>query len=236
MGKGGNIAALVERISIRLPHTITAASQQTKELLASIHGRVERVGLVASGIDTKLINKVKPASVNCDVLYVGRLVKDKNIDVLIRAIGEVVNKNPDIQCLIVGKGVEKPKLVHLVARLGLKERVSFMETLEEAADVFAYMKAAKVFCLPSIREGFGIASLEALGCGTPVITTNSSANAARYLIQDGQNGSIVSLAPDALAEAILHWVHQSQNPDIAVKVAEHDWDRLAQKQAEVYTT
>lgn len=235
MGKSGNIAALVESISIRLPHTITAASQQTKELLASVHGRIERVGLVASGIDTILIDRVKPAQVNCDVLYVGRLVKDKNVNVLIRAMSDIVVKKPDAQCIIVGKGIEKPKLERLTARLHLQQNIIFIEPLAEAADVFAYMKAAKVFCSPSIREGFGITSLEALGCGTPVITINTPTNAARHLIQDGQNGSVVSLVPAALAEAVLYWVNQTQRQNIASNVAEHDWDKLAQKQAEVYT-
>lgn len=235
MGKSGVVAALIERISIRLPHTITAASPQTKELLASIHGRVERVGLVASGIDTELISKVAPAPINCDVLYVGRLVKDKNVDMLLRAMEAVVKERPETQCFIVGQGVEKPKLVRLAAKLHLQDNVTFVEPLAEAADVFAYMKAAKVFCSPSVREGFGITSLEALGCGTPVITTDSPANAARHLIQDGQNGSVIPLASKVLASTILYWVSQRQHQNIGFTVAEHDWDKLAQKQAEVYT-
>lgn len=235
MGRSGSIAAAIERISIRLPHTIIAASQQTKEQLASIHGRVRRVGLVASGIDTHLMSSVRAADIHCDVLYVGRLVKDKNVDVLIRAMSYVTKKDPSARCIIVGKGIEKPFLERLIKRYGLGKNVTLIEPLGEAADVYAYMKAAKVFCSPSVREGFGITSLEALGCGTPVITVDSPANAARHLIQDGQNGSIVPLSPTAAARAIEHWTHQAKKPDIAAQVAEHDWDRLAQKQAEVYT-
>jgi len=234
MGSGGVVAALIERISIRLPHTITAASAQTKELLASIHGRVERVGLVASGIDVGLIATVQPASVDCDVLYVGRLVKDKNVALLIQAISKIAKNNSRIRCVIIGKGEEKTRLECQVQRLKLQKNVTLVAPLDDAADVYAYMKAAKVFCSASIREGFGIVSLEALGCGTPVITIDSPANAARQLIQDGQNGSIVPLTSAALARAIEYWMRQAQKPDIAGDVAEHDWDRLAQKQAEVY--
>lgn len=236
MGRSGNIAAMIERVSIRLPHTITAASQQTKDLLASIHGRVERVGLVASGIDTRLIANVQPADIRCDVLYVGRLVKDKNVDVLIRAVGFIAKKDPETRCVVIGKGIEKPFLERLVKRHGLQKNVAFIEPLSEAVDVYAYMKAAKVFCSPSVREGFGITSLEALGCGTPVITIDSPANAARYLIQDGQNGSIIPLSPTVAARAIEYWAHRAEKPEIAAYATEHDWDRLAQKQAEVYTT
>ena len=234
MGRSGHIAAMIERISIRLPHTIIAASSQTKELLATVHGRAERVGLVASGIDIGLIDSVQPAKIDCDVLYVGRLVKDKNVKLLVESIGEVAKQKEDISCVIVGKGIEKTRLKRLVSRRGLQKNVTFVEPLAESADVYSYMKAAKVFCLPSLREGFGIVALEAMGCGTPVITTDSPMNAARHLIQDGQNGSTVSLSKDALAEAIMYWIYAADNKDIATAVAEYDWDNIARRQAETY--
>lgn len=234
MGRSGSIAAFIERLSIRLPHSITAASTQTKELLASIHGRVSRVEIVASGIDTALINKVQAAQVRCDVLYVGRLVKDKNVDKLLMAIDILAKQNPEIQCMIIGKGPEEARLRRMVARRHLEDNVVFLKPFPNAADVYAYMKAAKVFCSPSVREGFGIVSLEALGCGTPVITIDSPGNAARHLVQDGRNGSIVALSPAALAEAIHYWISVTQMPDIAAQVADADWHQLAQKQAEVY--
>lgn len=235
MGQSGIVAALIERISIHLPHTITAASAQTKELLASVHGRVERVGLVASGIDIDLMKSIKPANIRCDVLYVGRLVKDKNVDVLIDAIGVMFKQDPQVSCSIIGKGIEKPRLVRQVAKLGLQKNITFIESVADAADVYAYMKAAKVFCSASTREGFGIVSLEALSCGTPVVTIDTAANAARHLIQDGQNGSIVSLSPAALASSMANWIKQVQKPNIADQVTEYDWNHLAQKQAEVYS-
>jgi len=112
--------------------------------------------------------------------------------------------------------------------------VGFLEELASTADVYAHMKAAKVFCSPSVREGFGITTLEALGCGTPVITADSPGNAARHLIQDGHNGSVVELTPSAIAGAILCWISLSEKPDIAILTTAYDWDQLAKKQAEVY--
>lgn len=234
MGRSGAIASHIERISIRLPHTITAASLHTKELLASIHGRVERVGLVASGIDVDMMKTVKPAKVRCDVLYVGRLVKDKNVGQLIKAVARIAKNDAMVRCIIIGQGPEKARLQRLVSRLNLQENISFLKPLDEAAEVYAYMKAAKVFCSPSVREGFGIVSLEALGCGTPVVTVDTPGNATRHLIADGQNGSIVRLAPSPLAKAILQWMSVSQKPDIASRMVDYDWHQLAKKQAEVY--
>ena len=235
MGSKGVIASLIERLSIRLPYRITAASLHTKHLLATIHGRVNRVEIVASGIDTSLLHSVQSAPERVDVLYVGRLVKDKNVDKLIAAVGILAATNPEVRCLIIGQGIEKQRLQQQVVKSKLEENVQLMDPLPEETDLYAYMKAAKVFCSPSVREGFGIVSLEALGCGTPVITIDSPANAARQLIQNGQNGSLVSLEPRAIADAILHWMSLDQRPDIAVQAAGYDWRHLAEKQAEVYT-
>ena len=235
MGIGGLVASFIEDISIRLPHRITAASAHTKELLATIHGRAERVELVASGIDTSLLRRVQSAAVDCDVLYVGRLVKDKHVDKLIQAIDLTRQLRPEVHCLIIGQGLERSRLEQEVTQQNLEKNITFLDPLPEAADVYAYMKAAKVFCSPSVREGFGITTLEALGCGTPVITIDSPANAAQHLITDGQNGSIVPLTPVALSEAILHWISARPELDIASQVAEQDWSQLAKKQAEVYT-
>jgi glycosyltransferase involved in cell wall biosynthesis len=236
MGPSGLIAALIERISIRLPHTITAASAHTKEQLAAVHGRAERVGLVASGIDMNLIHNVPSSHRACDVLYVGRLVKDKNVRMLIRAVHCMARKDPDVRCIIVGQGIEKPYLERLVWQLKLEPNVEFLDPLPDAKDVYALMKAAKVFCIPSTREGFSLVTLEALGCGTPVVTVDVPTNAARRLVQDGVTGSVVPCTDDALVKAITHWTSLPHKPNVAAEVAEYDWHNLAEKQIEVYTS
>ncbi len=236
MGPGAIMASLIERLSIRLPHTITTSSAHTKELLASVHKRVKRVGLVAPGIDIGLISRVEPAKTVCDVLYAGRLVKDKNIDQLIRAVGILAVPDPAVKCLIIGQGPEKTYLRRLVKSLGLEQNVTIRAPFAKATDVYANMKAAKAFCIPSTREGFSIVTLEALGCGTPVVTVNSPANAARHLVQEGATGSIVPCTPEDLAAALTFWMTVPEKPDTATQVAEYDWSRLVKKQIEVYTS
>jgi glycosyltransferase involved in cell wall biosynthesis len=234
MGRSGFIAAGIERFSTKLPYRISAASAQTTRQLATYHHRKKRVELIANGIDTKLLNRVEPANVDCDVLYVGRLVKGKNVDVLIRAMEVVAKQNPDIRCIIVGHGVEKTNLEKLVSKLKLTEHVTIMDPLPEATEVYAYMKRAKVYVLPSIREGFGIVALEALGCGTPVITVDAPANAAKDLIEDDVTGSVVALNPQAIAKAIERWISVEPKHAIAKEVSDYAWEKIATKQAEVY--
>lgn len=236
MGRAGLVASLIERASIRLPHHISSASPHTTELLADHHRRRKRVSTVPCGIDTSLIDSIQPAKVRCDVLFTGRLVKDKNVALLVRAIAVLARDNPQIRCIIVGHGVERKRLGKLIEKLGLQRQVSLLEPLPQASDVYAYMKAAKVFCLPSNREGFGIVALEALACNTPVVTSNASANGAKSLIDDGQNGSVVDAKPSAIAQALAYWIEQAdaEARDLASQVVDYDWDNVIQKQLEVY--
>jgi glycosyltransferase involved in cell wall biosynthesis len=236
MGRSGHIAAAIERFSTKLPYRISAASAQTTRQLAAYHHRTKRVEFIANGIDTKLLNRVKPADVNCDVLYVGRLVKDKNVAVLIQAIAIAVKDNPKLRCVVVGHGVEKANLEKLVVRLKLTKHVAIMNPLAEAKDVYAYMKRAEVFVLPSVREGFGIVALEALGCGTPVITIDAPANAAKDLIEDGVTGSVVKLNARAIARAIENWTNTGSDLPIAEHVAGYAWDKIAARQVEAYAS
>lgn len=234
MRRGGIIASIIERMCTYLPHCITAASAQTKESLATIHGRDQRVALVASGINVAEVSSAPSATLNIDVLYVGRLVKDKHVDMLVEAVNLIAKQKPGVNVVIIGQGPERKALEERVAHYDLQKNITFLEPLPEARAIYAYMKAARVFCLPSVREGFGIVALEALGCGTPVVTVDSPGNAARHLIQPGQNGSVVPLTPDAIAEALVQWISTAQKPGIAAQAAANDWQQLAQQQAEVY--
>lgn len=232
MGGMGRLAALVERASTVLPYRITAASEQTKRLLALNDGRRKRVDVVASGVDTALLWQVKPVREKVDVLYTGRLVRDKNVAVLIRAMAIVAKRRPGARCVIIGHGIELANLRRLVRKLRLEDTIIFMEPLADARDVYRYMKRAKVFVLPSIREGFGIVALEALGCGTPVVTVDLPANAARELVADGKTGSVVDLDAEQIAAAIMRWITVSGK--LAGDRLADDWQDLAEKQLRLY--
>jgi glycosyltransferase involved in cell wall biosynthesis len=236
MGKPGFIAFIIERLSTKLPDYITAASVQTRELLDVYHHRSKNVSLVTSGIAVKELGMIHPAAIKCDVLYFGRLVKDKNVDKLIRAINDLRPSRPNVQCLIVGHGVEKKRLQNLINKLDLQGNVELVDPLPDARDVYAYMKAARVFCLPSVREGFGIVALEALGCNTPVITIDAPANAARHLVDEGKTGSVVALKSNEIARAIDYWLTRERKRSISPRVAHYDWSKLARQQAQVYAT
>ncbi len=140
-----------------------------------------------------------PSGPSSDVLFAGRLLANKNVDILIRSISSVREHLPDIRCLIVGEGPEREALVALVRDLDLESNVTFLDFV---ADLYGLMKSSKVFVLPSVREGFGLVVVEANACGLPVITTRHRNNAARTLIIEGENGFLTDPEEQELAEKI----------------------------------
>ncbi|MCH9019259.1 MAG: glycosyltransferase family 4 protein, partial [Proteobacteria bacterium] len=77
--------------------------------------------------------------------------------------------------------------------------VRFLGSVESEKEVWSLMKASAVFATPSIREGFGLAALEALACGLPVVTADHRDNAIPEFVTPGVNGLVVT--PDAAAFA-----------------------------------
>jgi glycosyltransferase involved in cell wall biosynthesis len=234
MGASGTIASFIENICIKLPYAITAASAQTKSHLSEYHHRTKRIALVASGIDLNAMRAIKPRMSTYDALYVGRLVKDKNIDKLVEAMSLVVKDKPNATCVIIGKGIEKPRIERLITRLKLDKNITLLDPIADAYEVYVYMKSSKVFVVPSVREGFGIVSLEALACDTPVITVDSPANAGRLLITNKHMGSIVPLDITSIAAAIQTWSAKKTKEPISQFVAGYDWNALTDAQEKVY--
>jgi glycosyltransferase involved in cell wall biosynthesis len=235
MGKMGVIASAIENICIRLPFRITAASEHTKQHLQK---KIDpnRIRVVTSGLDLGVINSVKASNQKHDVVSICRLVKDKNIDILVRSIAFAKKKRPKISCLIIGMGPEKTKLIRLTKQLKLEKNIEFIDSVPENSELYSKIKSSNVFCLPSTREGFGIVVLEALGCGVPVITTDASTNASKQFIENGINGSVTRLDRGLLANHILFWIkyRMTKRGNKIINLAEYDWDFLAKKQFEVY--
>ncbi len=127
------------------------------------------------------------------VLFVGRLVYYKGIDVLLRAMQGV-----DADLVLVGAGPLEAELRGLAAETGIADRVYFLPPLEDEA-LHGWYQAADVFCLPSVArsEAFGLVQIEAHAAGTPVVST-ALPTGVPFANLDGQTGLIVPPG-DALA-------------------------------------
>jgi glycosyltransferase involved in cell wall biosynthesis len=132
------------------------------------------------------------------ILYVGRLEKRKNVDILIKAFAQI--KRDDVCLLIIGDGESRPYLEKLCKQLELRN-VYFLGRIERDK-LPPYYRLCTVFVYPTAREPWGLAINEAMQFGKPVIATPRVA-ATHDLIKQGINGFIVPENDfQALAKAI----------------------------------
>lgn len=103
----------------------------------------------------------------CMILSVGELQTRKNHEVMIRAVAKL--NDPKVRYLICGRGVLLDKLKTLSRELGIEDRVCFLGYRKDIPEI---MRAADIYAHPSKREGLGLASLEAMACGLPLVTSN----------------------------------------------------------------
>jgi glycosyltransferase involved in cell wall biosynthesis len=201
---------------------VIAVSEATKEQLACLK---EDIALVPNGVDIAFIDSVAPAEIAADALFVGRLIREKNVDLLIRALPA------DATLCIIGDGPEKESLVQLAK--DVNATVQFVRTLSYT-DLISVMKAANSLVLPSAREGFGIVALEALACGTPVITTNVERNAARALITQGKNGFLVAPTEGEIRSALSAIDKNRMYHAAKASAVPFDWNTLSNKLRTIY--
>lgn len=235
MGKLGNVAYFIEWLSARMPDKIIAVSEHTKRKLQKDLKIKKKISVVTNGIDLNNIKNVKPSQQKSDVIFAGRLLSHKNVDLLISAIHLLKDRYPNIRCVIVGKGPEEKKLKKLVYSLKLQHNIIFYDFLENHNDLYAFMKSSKVFAFPSTREGFGIVALEANASGIPVITIDHKDNATKDIIKNGQNGGKIKLSEKELATTIFNYLSQGKNTQTPSEhVTNYDWETIISKLEEVY--
>jgi glycosyltransferase involved in cell wall biosynthesis len=195
LGRLGPLGAAAERLAARLPDAIVSVSPQTTRRLVSMLGVTAPVHTVNPGIALRDIARQPAAAPRVDVLYAGRLLAHKNVDLLLRSVALLVADRPTLRCRIIGEGPERARLDALRHELGLTDHVDLHGFLP-AAEIYGAMKSARVLALPSVREGFGCVVLEANACDVPVVTLDHPDNAARHLVVEGGNGYLA--APDAV--------------------------------------
>jgi glycosyltransferase involved in cell wall biosynthesis len=133
------------------------------------------------------------------VATVGRLSWEKGQDVLLRSVPAVAAALPEVRFLLCGTGPEEGSLRRLAQGLRVADRVEF---LGFAPDVRPVLASAAIFAMPSRSEGLGVAVLEAMAMGNPVVA--SDVGGLRDSVLQGETGLRVPADdPEALAEALL---------------------------------
>jgi glycosyltransferase involved in cell wall biosynthesis len=227
LGIAGIFGKFIEWWVSRLTPAMVAVSATTAKDLMTLSGK-KNVRVIPNGVDLKRMSTILPHSEILDIIFVGRLIKEKNVDLLIRAMGILSHEDKNYQLLIIGEGPEYETVVRLIHELSLASHVRIIGFRDDHDEIIARMKSAKICVLPSTREGFGIAALEALACGIPVITVDHPANAIRELIT-GKTGFICTLSAKDLADKIRTALerHAEMKEACIATAASFDWDCIA---------
>ncbi len=171
-------------ISIFASKVIFAISENTKnEIVRRYPFASKKVVVTPLAYDQNLFNtkvakedtmrvKDKYTIVSDYILFLSTLKPSKNIEGLIEAFSSISGKFPNIKLVIVGKkGWLYESIFEKVKKLNLEDKIIFTDFVPEK-DKPALIAGAKVFCLPSFHEGFGLDVLNAMACGVPVVISD----------------------------------------------------------------
>ena len=232
-GRKGVVGRIVEDAAVAATQRAIAISEFTRRRLlgARFAPPPERVSVIYNGIEFAAINAAPPDAVKADIVYVGRLLAHKRVDLLLRAARILRRRSPGLRLVIVGDGPEMESLVALARTLGLSDAVTFLGFIPEIR-VHSIYKTSRVLVLPSEREGLGATVLEANAAGTPAVVVRSPESAAVNLVVEGVTGLTCMPDPVDLARAIECCLELPQAPTREACQAfarVHEWDDVAQR-------
>jgi glycogen(starch) synthase len=172
------------------------------------------------------------------VLYVGRMVHEKGVQVLLNAAPMILSAYPNTRFLLVGTGGYLEDLKRQAWSLGIEDRVNFLGYVSDE-DLRRLYKIADVVCIPSLYEPFGIVALEGMAAKVPVVT--SEAGGLTDFVEHMSTG-LTTYTGDAgsLAWGLLEVL---RNPDLAERLRAdayekvrniYNWKVLAKRTLEVY--
>ncbi len=201
---------LVDRAGAQWAEAITCCSDAVRQfVLAHLDGAASKVVTIHNGIDLEAFRAPHVASRSelslrdggCVIGTVTRLDEPKKgLTVLLHALAALARRDglPPWQCVLVGEGPARDRLEALAAELGLKGRIVFAGMRRDVARV---LPAVDLFVCPSLYEGFGIAIVEAMAAGRPVVA--SRVGGIPELVVDRETGLLVPPGDAAaLAEAL----------------------------------
>ncbi len=256
-----DVRVAIERRAVRESAAIVAASRiEVGELRELYEAERAKIHVIPCGVDPALFRPMRQADARerlgrdpCEqmILFVGRIEQIKGIDVLLRALGSLFSRRPElrgqVRLVVVGGALDpsddasESEKIHELRRLVHEHRmepnVAFTGSLDQPT-LALYYAAADVCAVPSLTESFGLVALEAMACGTPVVGTR--VGGLQTLIEDGRSGLLVPAGDaEALAGAIarvlgdprlrMHLAHGARD-----RAEHYTWRMVADRVEELY--
>jgi len=212
-----------------------AVNKQTKEYLLNFVDK-KNIKVTPLGVDTGVF-KFSSVPNNHEILTVGRHIKRKGHDYLIKAMTKVIKEYPDARLNITSNGPQTPHLKNLAKKLNLNKYIIFHDRVNDE-ELLRLYKQCRVFCHPSLSEGFCHTTLEAMATGRPVVSTNTSGS---DMVENGKTGFLVPTADsEAIADNILKILSDDKlTHKMGIEARkrveeEYDWNIIAEEYYKLY--
>lgn len=168
------------------------------------------------------------------IVYFGRLHYQKNVDILIHSFRQIKEKVQNVKLVIIGDGIDFPKL----KKMSAGDSDIIMTGFVSDSELVDYLRAANVVVFPSRGENASFTLLEAMACGLPVIS--SDVGTAKWILAEGRGLLLQQYTQKEIAELCVYLL---QNPAVAEEIGEKarqyvqhqfSWDSISKKTELVY--
>ena len=194
---------------------IAALHKEQKELLEQWYpDHKSKITVVENYTDRNLIiSQSKNMSVEKPIgktvlCSCGRLTPVKGFDMAVKAAESLKSNGTDFIWYFVGDGPERNKLENMISEYGLKDNIVITGMQKNP---YPYMAACDIYVQPSYEESLGLTMLEAHRLNKPVITTSTVGG--KKLVENGKNGIICEINPDAIAKSIINLINDKESCD-----------------------
>jgi glycosyltransferase involved in cell wall biosynthesis len=212
----------VKRLYSRAYRVIAVSNGIANDLISNYGVPESKVAVIHNPVDVLFIKEQSSSAIDPNVMdrkydniiSLGRLTEAKNYPLLIKSFAKVYENNRNARLTIFGEGELRRQLEQEIEKLGL---VGLVKLPGFYKNPFAYIANAKVFVLSSDWEGFGNVLVEAVVCGTPVISTDCPSGPDEIL-RSGKYGILVKPGSQVeLSAAICEVINQSQKTQVNLK-------------------
>jgi glycosyltransferase involved in cell wall biosynthesis len=226
------LPALMRRSYGRADRIIANSQGVASDLISNFQVPAEKVSIIYNPLDLELIRRLSRERVENPwlssgstpmILGVGRLDVLKDFPTLIRAFS-IVRSQRDCRLVILGEGPDRRALESLVVELGLQKDVCLPGFVNNP---FAWMRVATVMVCSSLTEGCPNALMQALACGTPVVSTDCAGGCSEIL-EGGRWGRLMPVRdPRAMAAAILATMEGAERVYVGSRAADFASQKIA---------
>ncbi len=238
----------IDRIDRELVHSAGKVIVNSRHMFDELRGHFqlpdERLVVIPNGIDVDrmccrhVVVEARPASDGKTVLFVGRLVREKGVQYLLKAAPRILRRHPTTQFVVAGAGYYRQELEALSEKLNVTKSVSFFGQANDAQLAELYGDA-DLLVVPSLYEPFGIVDLEGMAHSLPIVV--SDAGGLKDIVADGADGVVTKAGRAVSLAAGINKVLDDE--DFARRlskaarekvVAHYSWAAIAERTLQEY--